>query len=520
MKKSPNILFIMVDELAPQVLPTYGHQVVQAPNITKLAQRGVVFDAAYTNSPLCAPARAAMLTGRLAPEIGAWDNGAERSSELPTIAHYLRAAGYDTALSGKMHFIGPDQLHGYQERLTTDIYPADFSWTANWSRPPTDPNPAGVSMRPVLEAGSCLKNLQIDYDEEVQFEAKKWLWNRARHHKDSKPFFLTVSYTHPHPPFVAQQEYWDMYRAEDIDLPHVGALPPDKLDPASLGIYYNHRRDKMPISQKNMIDARRAYYAMVTWVDHQIGDLLATLKSCGLDDNTIIVFTSDHGEMLGERGMWFKMSMYEWSVRVPLIVAWPEKYLHRRVSKNVSLIDLLPTLVDICHQQEKYPMDGIEKLSGQSLLPFLTGKDDPAWPDVAISDFTAGGVPGPLRMVKKGHWKLICVGSHPPQLFDLETDPDELIDLSTDPAAAEILNQLLTIACDGYDSALIDQQVRKSQRRRLLIKEVDSLSGVPEPWNWKVRPNDDIRFVRGGGLQHGEHATKAKARFPFIPESH
>jgi choline-sulfatase len=520
MKKSPNILFIMVDELAPQVLSTYGHQVVQAPNITKLAQSGVVFDAAYTNSPLCAPARAAMLTGRLAPEIQAWDNGAELSSELPTIAHYLRAQGYDTALSGKMHFIGPDQLHGFQERLTTDIYPADFSWTANWSRPPTDPNPAGVSMRPVLEAGPCLKNLQIDYDEEVQFEAKKWLWNRARNHKENKPFFLTVSYTHPHPPFVAQQEYWDRYRAEDIDLPHVGTLPPEQLDPASLGIYYNHRRDKMPISRQNIIDARRAYYAMVTWVDHQIGELLATLKACGLDDNTIIVFTSDHGEMLGERGMWFKMSMYEWSVRVPLIISWPEKYSHHRVSKNVSLIDLLPTLVDIGRQSEKLAMDPIEKLSGHSLLGLLSGQDDSKWPDIAISDFTAGGVPGPLRMVKKGHWKLICVGDHPPQLFDLKTDPDERIDRSNDPEASGILNQLLIIACDGYDSTLIDQQVRTSQRRRLLIKDVDSISGAPELWNWTVQPDDDKRFVRSGGLQHGEHATKAKARFPFIPESH
>jgi choline-sulfatase len=218
--------------------------------------------------------------------------------------------------------------------------------------------------------------------------------------------------------------------------------------------------------------------------------------------------------------MWFKMSMYEWSVRVPLIISWPEKYSHHRVSKNVSLIDLLPTLVDFGRQSEKLAVNPIEKLSGHSLLTLLTRQDDSNWPDIAISDFTAGGVPGPLRMVKKGHWKLICVGDYPPQLFDLKTDPDERIDRSDDPQASEILNQLLAIACDGYDSALINQQVRTSQRRRLLIKDVDSLSGAPELWNWTVQPDDDKRFVRSGGLQHGEHATKAKARFPFIAESH
>ena len=519
MRTAPNILLIMVDELAPQVLPMHGHQVVRAPHITRLAQAGAVFDSAYTNSPLCAPARASLLTGRLTPDIGAWDNGAELQSELPTIAHYLRAAGYDTALSGKMHFVGPDQLHGYQERLTTDIYPADFSWTANWSRPPTDPNPAGVSMRPVLEAGPSLRNLQVDYDEEVQFEARKWLWNRARDRDNHKPFFLTVSYTHPHPPFVALQEYWDMYRPEDIDLPRVATLPPDRLDPASLGLYYNHRRNLMPVDTAKVIDARRAYYGMVTWVDAQIGDLLSTLRASGLDDNTAIVFTSDHGEMLGERGMWFKMSMYEWSVRVPMVVSWPGRLAAGRVARNVWLVDLLPTLLDLGNTGAPEPVQAVEPLAGRSLLPLITEPDTPDWPDLAVSDFTAGGVPGPLRMVKQGSLKLILTGGHQPMLFDLAADPDELNDLARDPGAAQSLATMMELAGRDYDPARIDAAVRESQKRRLLIREVESRSGSAEPWNWKVYPNDDQRYVRAGGLQHGEHATKARARFPHVPEA-
>ena len=514
MTRSPNVLLIMVDELAPQALPAYGHPVVRAPYLDRLARDSVVFDAAYTNSPLCAPARASMLTGRLTQGIGAWDNGAALASEIPTVAHYLRALGYSATLAGKMHFIGPDQLHGYQARLTTDIYPADFGWTANWSRPPTEPNPAGVTMRPVLEAGPCLRNLQIDYDEEVQFQARQWLWDRARQRDDRRPFFLTVSYTHPHPPFDAQQAWWDLYRDEDIDLPRVGALAPERLDPASLGLYYNHRRDQMPISTERLIAARRAYYAMVSWIDDRIGDLLATLKVTGLDDDTIIIFTSDHGEMLGERGMWFKMSMYEWAVRVPLMVCWPGRLAPRRVAANVSLADLLPTLLDLCTDAATTAPVAVEPLDGRSLRRLLEAGEDPAWPDLAIADFTAGGVPGPLRMVRHGDWKLIRLGGHAPMLFNLAQDRDELVDRVDDPAARGALEALLAIAPDGYDADIVQRQVLSSQRRRLLIRDVDSAWETPQRWNWKVRPDDDRRFVRGGGLQHGEHATKARARFP------
>jgi len=516
MSSAPNILLIMVDELAPQALPTYGHPLVKAPHVAALADRGVVFDAAYTNSPLCAPARAAMLAGRWIPGIGAWDNGAEWSSETPCMPHYLRHLGYSATLSGKMHMIGPDQLHGYETRLTTDIYPADFSWTANWSRPPTDPNPAGVSMRPVLEAGHCQRNLQIDYDEEVHHQATQWLWDRARNTTDTRPFFLTVSYTHPHPPFDAQIDYWNMYRDEDIPLPRVPALPPQLLDPASLGLYHNHMRDRMPVTKKHMIAARRAYFGMVTWIDERIGDLLRTLEASGLDRNTVIVFTSDHGEMLGERGMWFKMCMFEWSVRIPLIVAWPGGFAPRRVAQNVSLVDLLPTFLDLGSTDSGAADPTVEALDGRSLRSLLETGVDASWSDQVISDFAAGGVPGPLRMVKRGQWKLIRIGGHPPLLFDLASDPDELVDRSNDPAARDVLASLLATAPDGYDPVSVDAAVRLSQRRRLLIRGVNEQAPSPTQWNWKVRPEDDRRFVRGGGARNGEHPTKARARFPYV----
>ena len=253
---------------------------------------------------------------------------------------------------------------------------------------------------------------------------------------------------------------------------------------------------------------------MVSWIDDRIGDLLATLKATGLDDDTIIIFTSDHGEMLGERGMWFKMSMYEWAVRVPLMVCWPGRLAPRRVAANVSLADLLPTLLDLCTDAATTAPVAVEPLDGRSLRRLLEAGEDPAWPDLAIADFTAGGVPGPLRMVRHGDWKLIRLGGHAPMLFNLAQDRDELVDRVDDPAARGALEALLAIAPDGYDADIVQRQVLSSQRRRLLIRDVDSAWETPQRWNWKVRPDDDRRFVRGGGLQHGEHATKARARFP------
>src|SRR4051812_827577 len=178
----------MADQMAAGPLPCYGGPVVKAPHLQALAERGVVFDAAYCNSPICAPSRFSMLSGRLPTTIGAYDNASELPAAVPTLAHALTVAGYCTILSGKMHFIGPDQLHGYEERLTTDIYPADFSWTPNWAAGPRD-KPSGISMQNVRQAGPCVRSLQIDYDDEVEHFAVQRLYDLAREPAaERKPF--------------------------------------------------------------------------------------------------------------------------------------------------------------------------------------------------------------------------------------------------------------------------------------------------------------------------------------------
>ena len=179
-ERPPSVLLIMVDQLAASWLPAYGDDVVQAPNLTALARDGVTFDAAYCASPLCAPSRASLLTGLLPSRTGVYDNAAELRASLPTVTHRLRAAGYATALAGKMHFVGPDQLHGFEERLTPDVYPAGLDWTPDWRAPVDERLPWYHTMESVLRPGVSAASMQVDYDDEVCFHSVRAIFDHAR----------------------------------------------------------------------------------------------------------------------------------------------------------------------------------------------------------------------------------------------------------------------------------------------------------------------------------------------------
>ena len=280
--KPPNILLVQTDQLTPQALPLYGHPLVKTPHLSLLAETGVVFENAYCNFPLCAPSRFSMMSGLLATRIGAFDNGAEFPASVPTFAHYLRVMGYHTCLSGKMHFVGPDQHHGFEERLTTDIYPADFGMTSEWQPDlpysrvdPSDPTPRG-GMQAVTEAGIYRHTVQMDYDEEASFHATRWLVEKARS-PDSRPFLMVVSLTHPHDPFSTTREYWDRYDHGAIAPPTVGELPPGQRDPQSNRLRAEFGIDRDPPTPAQVLNARHAYYGSISYVDDLLARLVATL---------------------------------------------------------------------------------------------------------------------------------------------------------------------------------------------------------------------------------------------------
>ncbi|PGH02636.1 choline-sulfatase [Blastomyces parvus] len=429
-RKKPNILYIMADQMAAPLLSLYDkNSPIKTPNLDRLAREGVCFESAYCNSPLCAPSRFTMVTGQLPSKIGGYDNASDLSADIPTYAHYLRKEGYHTALAGKMHFAGPDQLHGYEQRLTSDIYPGDYGWTVNWDEPEVRPD-WYHDMSSVMQAGPCVRTNQLDYDDEVIYKSTQYLYDHARYRRD-QPFCLTVSMTHPHDPYAMIKEYWDMYEDVEIPLPKTSALPHDNQDPHSRRVLKCIDLLGKEIPEERILAARRAYFAACSYVDAQVGKLMATLKACNLDDNTIIVFTGDHGDMLGERGLWYKMVWYEHAARVPMFVHAPGRYKPRRVKENVSTMDLLPTFVAMTGGE----MDNDLPIDGVSLMPYILDESSPeavsgVKTDTVIGEYMAEGTLAPVVMIRRGPWKFVYSPIDPPMLYNVENDPTESTNLA------------------------------------------------------------------------------------------
>ena len=491
MPSKPNILFLMLDQLAPQVLAPWGGRVCRTPTIDALARDGVVFDSAYCNYPICAPARFSFMTGRLPSRIGALDNATEFPSEVPTFAHYLRDAGYHSCLSGKMHFIGADQLHGFEDRVTTDVYPADFLWTTDWSLDPEVWVPWYHSMASVKHAGPAPRSMNTEFDQEATVEAVRWLHDHAERRAE-QPFFLAASFISPHDPYLAPTRQWDLYDGVEIDDPLVGDLPLDARDAHSRRLYYTTGRHLEEITAAEVRRMRRAYYAVMSWVDDRIREILEALDDLGLREDTIVVLSADHGDMLGERGLFFKMSFFEYSARVPLIVTAPGRYAPRRVAETVSLVDLLPTFLTWANDGGLPALYG--EIDGHSLDGLLTGSDA-GWPDVAYGEYNAEGTQWPLLMVKRGAHKYVYGEGDPPQLYDLASDPQELTNLAGRPEAADLEAALHAEVFATWDPPALKARVLESQRRRLWLGQV-LRQGKETPWDWQPRRDATRQYLR------------------------
>ncbi len=496
MSRSPNLLILMADQLSALALPAHGNRVARTPHIDALAERGVVFDAAYCNSPLCAPSRGVLTYGRLPSGTGVYDNAAEFPSQMPSFAHYLRHAGYRTILTGKMHYCGPDQLHGFEERLTTDIYPADYAWTPDWTRFADRPD-WYHSMESVIQAGPCARTNQIDFDEEVAFTAQQKLFDIARG-SDDRPFCMVASFTHPHDPFTIGGEYWD--RFADIDIPAPRVPPAD--DPHARRLRHVIGMDQQDVTPAQIAAARRAYYAEIAYFDDTIGRVLAALRAARLEDSTIVMLIADHGEMLGERGLWYKMSFHEAAARVPLIVSAPGHFATGRVANAVSLADLLPTLAEIAGNGRAPDYAGA--IDGRSLLAHLqrTGGHDEA-----IGEYLAEGVVAPMVMIRRGTEKFIHTPSDPDLLFDLAADPDERVNLATAPARAAPFRAEVA---RRWNLPALHQAVLDSQRRRLFVVEA-LRRGRQTAWDWQP-PRDASQMYVRNSMKLEE--MEAMARFP------
>ena len=403
-----------------------------------------------------------MLTGQMPSEIAVYDNACDFSSSIPTVGHVLQSQGYQTIVSGKLHFIGADQNHGFEERLTADIYPTDYSWTPSWGDERLLSDYFLASASELRDAGIAETSVQLEFDREVADRAIEKLMHIGNT-KSVDPYCLIASFTHPHDPFVIPKQYWDRYSGAEIELPKQRTFPPEMRDAHSTRLFELYGFDDLSLNDEQIKRVRRAYYGAISFIDDQVGRLLGALDATNSLDDTVVIFLSDHGEMLGERGMWFKSHFFEPALRVPFIIHDPRYSEGRTIREPVSLLDLLPTIADI---------SGVKsfgwhssQFSGQSQLAGIRGEESGEGNQRPVfAEYLGEGAMEPIVMVRLGGYKLIANARSPQQLFHTAIDTDETTNLIGQGLAVE--DQLISLLESSWDLNGLKDDVLRSQQDR------------------------------------------------------
>ena len=433
-----NLLFVMSDEHNPKMLGCYGHETVRTPNLDRLAERGTRFSAAYTNSPICIPARAAFATGRHVHETRYWDNAHPYDGAVRSWGHRLRGEGYRVEAIGKLHFRGADIDSGFDREIEPMHVMDGIGQVWGSVRDPLPPaRPANMLNR--IGPGESNYNR---YDRLIADRAKAWLADAARRGGDA-PWVLYVGFVAPHFPLVVPREYYDLYPLD--------RLPARKLDPAK-----GHRRhpwiQRMDdfqqvdrnLSPEERLKAVAAYFGLCTYVDALIGEVLETLDATGLGATTRVVYASDHGDNAGARGLWGKSNMYEESAGIPLILAGPDIAAGAVCDTPVSLLDAYPSVLAATGLA---PTGEEAALPGRSWFDIAAAPRDPD--RIAFSEYHAAASPSAAFMVRRGDRKLIHYVGYEPELFDLAADPEESANLAaTEPEAVAEYEAILRGICD------------------------------------------------------------------------
>ena len=425
-KDQPNILVIMSDEHNAGVLGCYGNKVAKTPQLDSIAERGIAFDGCYCNSPLCVPSRMSFTAGKYISRTGAWSNNCWLPSEdYPSIARVMTAAGYDSLLCGKMHY-DASRRYGFTE-IGGNMNRSRKSGKGNRRAADNLPeNPTKISSR--FKAFHAGESGILAHDRNVTAGVLDFLKTRKR---NDKPFFLAAGYLAPHFPLIVPQAYWDAYK-DRVAMPDI---PPNHLE--TLPLNYKHLRAGFQLEavpDEIVKKGRELYYGLTEWFDRQVGILLGALKKSAAAENTIVVYTSDHGENIGEHGLWWKNCMYQHAARIPLIVSWPQRWTGgQRRSEACSMVDLVQTIADLGGGET--PGDW----NGDSMCGWMDRPED-GWKDRAVSEYYAHNIASGYAMLRSGRFKYVyhtqMDARHGPQreLYDLSADPGEFDNLAEDQA--------------------------------------------------------------------------------------
>ena len=424
----PNILLIMSDEHNAGVLGCYGDKIVKTPHMDSIAARGVTFDAAYCNSPLCVPSRLSFTAGKYVSRIGAWSNDCwlAGGDDTPSLPHVLNAAGYESLLCGKMHY-DASRRYGFREIAKIGNRSRKTGKGARRKAANLKPQP-GLSGR--FNQFHPGESGVLKHDRQVTEGTRKFLAGRKA---ADKPFFLLAGYLAPHFPLIVPEKYWTPYKGK-VPMPKI---PAGHLD--SQPRNYKHLR--IGFNMEDVPDAivrkgRELYYGLTQWLDDEIGKVLKALAGSEVADNTVVIYTTDHGENMGEHGLWWKNCVYDSAARVPLMVSWPARWAGgQRRTAACSLVDLVRTLAELARAETPADWDGA------SMVDWL---DDPKtkWRDIAVSEYYAHNIASGYAMIRMGRWKYTY---HTPadadhlaerELYDMQADGGEFTNLAAEPAHA------------------------------------------------------------------------------------
>ncbi len=481
-KQRPNFLILVADEHNPHVLGCSGDPVVKTPHLDALAARGTLFESAYAQAPWCVPSRTSFLTARHPSQTKVRGNDDALPTEVSTWSHVLGAAGYETVLIGNMHFNGPDQHHGFEKRLVGSLNP--IFPNGKWPMPKELMEGAYSNSRGGVELAGPGRTAYQVYDEQVTDAAVQYLLQKTK--DQTRPFCAVVGFVLPHPPFICPKDLW-LYYLDRVTIPQVPPGYFDHLNPAIRRWRKDRGIEELP--DEVVRKARAGYYGLVTQHDALIGKIFDVLeKEPGLRETTAVAYTSDHGEMAGENGMWWKNNFYEGSVSVPLIVTLPgsSKRLARR-SEVVSLIDIGPTLIELAGEN---PWD---VATGRSLVPLLS--DQPVkWDNVAFSEHPPVFGEPPVRMIRSGKWKLVHYDGATPQLFNLETDPHEFHDLGQDPAYVRVREELMKRVLQGWSAEEVRKEVKQHAEDFEVVRRWYIKTDPPMPPDQWFPPRDANQY--------------------------
>ena len=448
--KAKNVVFIISDEHQARALSCAGHPIVRTPNIDRLAALGTRFTAAYTPCPICVPARASLATGRYVHEIRYWDNAMGYDGRVPGWGARLQAANVRIESIGKLHYGNSHDPTGF-DRQHHPMHLAEGIGQVWGSVRDPIPGPRDDIIR-FGEVGAGYSSYN-SYDETIRDAAIAWLRRASR---DERPWMLFIGFVAPHFPLIAPQRFIDLYPP--------AAMPLPKLTPRNGYVrhpWLDAQESFMPTDVEfGVDDAKRhraisAYYALCTMMDGHIGAICAVLEDTGAAETTSVIYTSDHGESLGERAHWGKSNLYGECTQVPLVMAGPDVAPGSTCDTPVNLIDLAPTFLSAFGLADT-------SLPGRSLFEIAHEPTDPA--RASFSEYHAVGAPSGAFMLLKGRWKYHEYIGYPPELFDLASDPDERINKATDPSCSNVVARLRSELRQIVDPVIADRQAKADQR--------------------------------------------------------